>query len=331
MRRMMPLLLTATLIASGCGKAPAPAATGSGITIGFLVKKPEEKWFQDEWRFAQQCADQHGFKLVKIGAPDGEKVLAAVDSLAAGGAQGFVICTPDVKLGPAIAAKAKAAGLKVFSVDDRLVDAAGAPLDAPYLGISARQIGESVGRALLDEMKRRGWKPEETAACAITFDELETCRDRTEGAMAALQAGGYPADRIYRGAEKTTDVEGSFNAANIVLTQHANVKNWLVFSVNDEGVLGAVRALEGRGLTADQVIGVGIGGSTGVEEFHKDKPTGFHGTVLLEAKRHGFETADLLYRWIKDGVTPPAVTYTVGTLITRANYQQVLKEQGLAD
>jgi L-arabinose transport system substrate-binding protein len=55
--------------------------------------------------------------------PDGEKTLSAIDSLAANGAKGFVICPPDVSLGPAIMAKAKLNGLKVIAVDDRFVDA----------------------------------------------------------------------------------------------------------------------------------------------------------------------------------------------------------------
>jgi len=92
--------------------APTPAVTGP-VKIGFLVKQPEEPWFRNEWKFAQQAADQLGFELLTIGTPDGEKVLAAIDNLAAQGAQGFVICTPDVKLGPAIVAKAEAAQMKV--------------------------------------------------------------------------------------------------------------------------------------------------------------------------------------------------------------------------
>jgi L-arabinose transport system substrate-binding protein len=34
--------------------------------------------------------------VIKIAVPDGEKTLSAIDSLAANGAKGFVICPPDV-------------------------------------------------------------------------------------------------------------------------------------------------------------------------------------------------------------------------------------------
>lgn len=303
---------------------------GNKIKIGFLVKQPEEAWFQNEWVFAQKCADKNSFELLKYGATDGEAVLTRIDTLATAGAQGFVICTPDVKLGPAIVRKAQSAGLKVYSVDDQFLGADGKPMmDVPYMGISAKAIGESVGKALADEMKRRGWKLEETAACAITYDELPTAKDRTDGATAALVAAGFPADRIFRSHERTTDVPGSFEAANTLITQHSGVKKWLVFSMNDEGVLGAVRALEGRGFGAETVAAIGIGGTTAFAELSKPKLTGFIGTALISPRRHGYETTENLYKWIKDGVKPPMDVRTVGIIVTRDNYKKVAKEQGL--
>ncbi len=43
------------------------------VKIGFVVKQPEEPWFQDEWKFADIAAKEKGFTLVKIAAQDGEK------------------------------------------------------------------------------------------------------------------------------------------------------------------------------------------------------------------------------------------------------------------
>lgn len=313
----------------GCGGRGPRKAEGQRIKIGFLVKMPEEPWFQNEWEFAQQAADKYGFELIKIGATDGEKTLAGIDNLAAQGAKGFVICTPDVRLGPAIVAKAKSLKLKVFSVDDQFVGADGKFMDVPYMGIAARDIGKTMGKAAYDEMKRRGWNVNETAACVMTFEELDTARERTEGAMEALTKAGVPRSRMFKAPQKTTDVPGAFDAANIVLTQHGDIKKWLVVGMNDEAVLGAVRAMEGRGLGAREVVGVGIGGSTGMVDFKKEKPTGFFSTVLISPKRHGYETAEYMYKWIKDGVEPPKHTLTQGILITRENYQKIMKEQGL--
>ncbi len=55
----------------------ATSAFAADVKIGFIVKQPEEPWFQDEWKFADEAAREKGFTLVKIGAQDGEKVQSA--------------------------------------------------------------------------------------------------------------------------------------------------------------------------------------------------------------------------------------------------------------
>src|ERR1700733_8030979 len=116
-----------TLAAAAAGvlfNAPVVEAADQ-VKIGFLVKQPEEPWFQDEWKFAEMAAKEKGLPLVNMAAPSGEEVMPPTANLAAQKAHGFVICTPDVKLGPGIVAKAKADGLKMMTVDDRLVDGSG--------------------------------------------------------------------------------------------------------------------------------------------------------------------------------------------------------------
>jgi L-arabinose transport system substrate-binding protein len=118
-------LFKAAILAGTVAILAAGSAFAADVKIGFIVKQPEEPWFQDEWKFADQAAKEKGFTVVKIGAEDGEKVQSAIDNLGAQGAQGFIICTPDVKLGPGIVAKAEANQLKLMTVDDRLVSADG--------------------------------------------------------------------------------------------------------------------------------------------------------------------------------------------------------------
>jgi L-arabinose transport system substrate-binding protein len=325
---LLVILIEATFFS--CAK-DQPGAEKSKIKIGFLVKQPEEPWFQTEWKFAEQAAIDHGFELIKIGAVDGEKTLAAIDNLAANGAKGFVICTPDVRLGPAIKAKAHSYGMKLMAVDDQFVGADGAFMaDVHYLGLSPRKIGELAGKKLYEEMQRRRWPLEGTAVCASTFEELDTAKQRTDGAMTALIAAGFPENKIFKAPNKTTDIPGSFDATNILLTQHPEIKRWLVIGMNDNAVLGAIRATEGRGLNADNVIGVGINGTDCHTEFEKTSPTGFWASILLSPKRHGYDTAAMVYRWVAENVEPPLATRIEdGILLTRKNFLQVLKENGI--
>jgi len=325
-------ITTAAFAALSCsGRNAVRKSDAPAIRIGFLVKRPEELWFQNEWRYAQKCADANGFQLIKIGVPDGDKVLAAIDNLAAQGAQGFVICTPDVRLGPAILSRAATYGLKVFTVDDQFVGPDGSFIAVPYMGISSPQIGAAVANALYDEYRKRRWLPQDTAALAVTFDELNTVKERTDTAEETLKARSFPADRIFRIPEKTADLPGAFDAASIALSQHAEVKRWLVFSINDEGVLGAIRAMENRGFNADTVIGIGIGSSLGIIEFRKREITPFFAFCLINPYMHGFQTTEWLYRWVSAGIQPPMDTRTPGTIVTRDDYRVIFQNRGLQD
>ena len=164
------------------------------MKIAFLVKQPEEPWFQYEWKGADKAAAEFGFEVMKLGVPDGEKTLSVIDTIATAGAQGFVICTPDVRLGPAIMNKAKQKGLKVVTVDDQFVKDGKFMTEVPYVGMSASRIGRKQGETLAAEFKKRGWDINETGVCAITFEELDTARERTHNTKVRRKSHGATAN-----------------------------------------------------------------------------------------------------------------------------------------
>ncbi len=96
-------------------------------------------------------------------------------------------------------AKAGSHNMKVFTVDDQFVGADGEFMDVPYMSISAKETGRQVGRELHKEFTNCGWSLEETGTLKITFDELDTPRDRTDGTIEALVEAGFPQERIYTG------------------------------------------------------------------------------------------------------------------------------------
>ncbi|ACS85702.1 arabinose ABC transporter substrate-binding protein [Musicola paradisiaca] len=322
---------TKVLAAVGLAAVMSQSAIAETMKLGFLVKQPEEPWFQTEWRFADKAGKDLGFDVIKIAVPDGEKTLNAIDSLAASGAKGFVICTPDPKLGPAIVAKARSYNLKVVTVDDQFVNAKGQPMDTvPLVMMAATKIGERQGQELWKEMKKRGWKLEETAVMAITANELDTARRRTTGSMDALKTAGFPEKQIYQVPTKSNDIPGAFDAGNSMLVQHPKVKNWLIVGMNDNTVLGGVRATEGQGFKAENVIGIGINGVDAVSELSKAQPTGFYGSLLPSPDIHGYKSIQMLFNWVTKGAEPPKFTeVTEVVLITRDNFKTELQKKGL--
>ena len=301
------------------------------VKIGFLVKQAEEPWFQTEWAFAEKAGKEHGFTVIKIAVPDGEKTLSAIDSLAANGAKGFVICPPDVSLGPAIVAKAKANGLKVIAVDDRFVDAKGNFMeDVPYLGMAAFEVGQKQGAAMAAEAKKRGWDWKETYAVINTFNELDTGKKRTDGSVKSLEEAGMPKDHILFTAAKTLDVPGSMDATNSALVKlPSGAKNLIIGGMNDNTVLGGVRATESAGFKAANVIGIGINGTDAIGELKKPN-SGFFGSMLPSPHIEGYNTALMMYEWVTKGTEPPKYTaMDEVTLITRDNFKEELTKIGL--
>ncbi|MBD9461010.1 substrate-binding domain-containing protein [Pseudomonas sp. PDM05] len=301
------------------------------VKIGFLVKQAEEPWFQTEWAFAEKAGKDHGFTVIKIAVPDGEKTLSAIDSLAANGAKGFVICPPDVSLGPAIVAKAKANGLKVIAVDDRFVDAKGAFMeDVPYLGMAAFEVGQKQGAAMAAEAKKRGWDWKDTYAVINTFNELDTGKKRTDGSVKSLEEAGMPKDHILFTAAKTLDVPGSMDATNSALVKlPSGAKNLIIGGMNDNTVLGGVRATESAGFKAANVIGIGINGTDAIGELKKPN-SGFFGSMLPSPHIEGYNTAKMMFDWVTKGTEPAKYTaMDEVTLITRDNFKEELTKIGL--
>ncbi|WP_279626081.1 arabinose ABC transporter substrate-binding protein [Rodentibacter genomosp. 1] len=324
------LIAVSVLVTTGSISISGQAAETT--KLGFLVKQPEEPWFQTEWAFADKAAKDLGdVQIIKMAIPDGEKTLNAIDNLAASGAKGFVICTPDPKLGPAIMAKARSYDLKVITVDDQFLNAAGEPMNnVPIIMMAATEIGERQGLELYKEMQKRGWNVNETAVLAITADELDTARRRTDGSISALIKAGFPEKQIYKSPTKSNDIPGALDAANAMLVQHPEVKNWLIVGMNDNTVLGGIRATEGQGFKAENVVGIGINGTDAVSELSKPKMTGFIGSLLPSPDVHGYRSTEMLYKWVKEGVEPPKYT-PIGdpVLLTRENFKLELEKKGL--
>ena len=330
------MTLTSRFARLALGGAIAFASLGSAqaqedITMGFIVKKPEQAWFINEQQAASAFGEEKGFEVVRLAGEDGQQVLSAIDNLHAQGAQGFVICPPDVRLGPAIMNRAKQYDMKVVTVDDRFVGSDGEPIEGvPHLGMSGYKIGQQVGNALADEMDARGWDPEEVAALRITNYELPTAKERTDGATDALLESGFPEDNIFDAPQQNSDTASAFSAASPVFAKRGDYEHWVIYALNEESVLGGVRASEQYGLDAEDVIGVGINGSgAAFAEFSREKPTGFHGTVAVSSTMHGRKSAENLYEWIVEGEKPQANTVTGGTLMTRENWESVREDLGL--
>jgi L-arabinose transport system substrate-binding protein len=117
------------------------------------------------------------------------------------------------------------------------------------------------------------------------------------------------------------------NSALVKLPRGA--KNLIIGGMNDNTVLGGVRATESAGFSAQNVIGIGINGTDAIGELKKDN-SGFFGSMLPSPHIEGYETARMMYEWVTAGKEPPKYTaMDEVTLITRDNFQEELEKIGL--
>jgi L-arabinose transport system substrate-binding protein len=308
----------------------APALAQDEITIAYINKLEDIPWFVAEVAGAQAEADALGITVTHQGVQsDSNKAISALDTNIAAGVDGVIIVVPDQAIGPAVMERVAAAGIPVIAVDDGILDAEGNP--APFVGFEATAIGQQVGHAIADMHAELGWgdqAADDTYVLSVEVQGLSVCMDRTDNANAVLSDRlGVPEDHVIHIPYDPGTLDRALAAASQTLVAVPQAQRFLVHACNDEGVLGAVRALEQAGVGADATIGVGIGGQLGCEEFRKDEVTGFRGTIYVDSTVHGRTAVQLMHANLTAGTEIPARTIIDGILVTKADTQGVAECQ----
>src|SRR5439155_23512787 len=110
------------------------------------------------------------------------------------------------------------------------------------------------------------------------------------------------------------------------ITESDEVNRWIIWTSNDDGVVGAVRALENANFASKASIGVGLGGNRTCEEFAKKGVSSYVSTIYIDAADVGQTAAQLLYDNISTGKRIPQNTFLPGTIVNRSNYHKVMAE-----
>jgi len=323
------------LRAAALGAAALVAIASIGVSaqdakpkIAFLYKMGDNPWYLAESSGAQRAADELGVELTMQDLQlDANLALTALDTVIAAGAQGVAIVVPDQAIGPAVLEKAAAAGIPLLAVDDILKNADGSA-GAPYLGIDNFAIGEQVGSAAADQYIAGGWKNGDGNVIKIASIELQTldvCMQRTDGAFAAFseKVTDLTADDVVHVPYDGTLANG-IDAFAATLTANPDVTHWVLWSCNDDGVLGAVRALEAAGVPADKALGIGLGAHLACDEWAKAEPTSFTGAIFLDASLAGYKAVTLLHDAIVNGTPLPESAIYEGVLATRDTGAEVV-------
>lgn len=310
----------ATTAALALALAVPAAGQASDITIGYINKMGDHPWFVAEVAGARAAAEAAGARFVSQDVQfNADLTITTLDTMIGDGVSGVAIVVPDRALGPVVAARAQAAGIPLIAVDDDITFEDGSPV--PYVGLDAYSIGLSVGRELARIYHEEGWENHAVAVASIEDRRADTCMQRNRGAEEAFLEGvpDFDPSRIIRVAYDNTMVN-SIDVMTTTLTGNPQYTHWVFYSCNDDGVLGAARAMENSGYEPGQGLGIGIDGSRACDAFGSGRPSGFRGTMWLNSANHGRIAVELLLANITEGAELPLLTFSDPEFITLENF-----------
>ncbi|XDA98870.1 substrate-binding domain-containing protein [Sulfitobacter sp. LCG007] len=310
---------TLTLSSIGAALVLPLSVQAEDLKIGYINKMGDHPWFVAEVEGAAEAAREGGAEFISQDVQfNADLTITTLDTMIGDGVDGIAIVVPDRALGPVVAARAAAAGVPLIAVDDDIQTESGDPV--PYVGLNAFAIGENVGKELANFYKASGWDKSSVGIVSIEDRKADTCLQRNGGAeKALLENTDLTEDQIVRAAYDNTMVN-SIDVMTTTLTANPQYDHWIFYACNDDGVLGAARAMENSGYPADAGIGIGIDGSRACDAFGNGSESAFKGTMWLNSANHGRDAVELLLAAIKDGKALPDATYSDPEFITLENF-----------
>lgn len=305
---------------AGPAATAAPLQQTKDLTIGYIVKRGTDPFAADQVDAAKALAAKDGVTLLTADVKqDTSLAISTVDQMLAQGAKGIIIVVPDQSIGPAVLRAAEAKGAVVVASDDAIKDASGTA--APFVGLDGATLGRQAGKALADQLAAKSWNAPTTAFVNVVLPSLTVCNERTGGADSAFAAAvpdfaGKKLDVSYDGT-----LAQALTSMNAAITSNPGIKNWLITGCNDDGVAGALRALEGKGVTNENSVGLGMDGALVCSELSKDN--GFYGANYVSFAKNGQLAYQALVDHLTKGTAIPPTTFVPGPLVTRENYKQI--------
>ena len=308
-RALTPAVLLLALAACEEAAPPGQPAAGNEAAasetetvaprVALVMKTLTNPFFLKMEQGARRAADEFGAELVvRTGAQETsiEQQVAIVDELIADDVSAIVIAPGDsVRLIPAVE-RARAAGIPVVNIDNRLDPAflARAGLtDVPFVSV------DNEAGALLATRRLLAGAPQPAAAFVLEgIRGADNAEARRRGAVRGFEEGGV---RIVASESANWKIDEGYDVTKRVLMAHPEVT--LVFAANDMMALGASRYLRDAGR-----FDVRVAGFDALEEARQAIATGeLQASIDQQADVQGYTGVDYALRLLR-GESVPAET-----------------------
>lgn len=321
MKKVCIFVLLLTMV---FGFVMSVSAEDNKLVVYGIYKAGDQTWFIDEGAAAKKAVEAAGGEFIYVDAKmSPEEYLKAIDNAIANKATGIVTCIPDQTLSQAAVDKLQEAKIPVVAADDALQDADGKKL-VPWVGINAYVIGEANGEWLANYAKENNLVTDpEVGLLILTMDTVSSCVPRAEGEYNKFTEllPEFDKSKIFKSDYDGTTEKGNI-AASAIFTAHPEIKKWLVTGANEEGTIGAVRALESIGLDKDACV-VGLGGYLAKDEFKKEGGSAMKAASYFSSDAVGTTSVKILLDIIA-GKEVPMETAVDAIMVTPENYVEVM-------
>ncbi len=326
LRAIITVMATLLVVSGGVesGTLSAHPADAKTLKFGLITKMGTDPWFVSEGRGAAREARSLGVTLIRQDvALDSNQALNAFGTVLGEGVDGILTVPPSGAIGPSLVTQANAAHVPLMSIDDFIYDSH--HQQVPWVGAPWAQIGQIVGREDARLYKSMGWdKSASVGVAAVVLPTLSVCNLRTDNAEAAFLKAvpGFNKSNVFP-ITYDGSLNGALNVMPAAITAHASITKWLIWSCNDDGVIGAWRAMRNKGISASNVIGVAAGGLLFCGEWGSGKPSGLREMVFSNPADEGAKAVDLLYNHVVHHAALPLQTALPPTILTPQTYQKV--------
>jgi len=307
------LLICACVILSACNKSenqPAAGSTPEKPKIALVMKSLANEFFSTMAQGAEkhQQANAANYDLLANGIKnetDLAQQVSLVEQMIARQVNAIVIAPADSKALVTVLKHAKAAGILIINIDNKL-DAdvlKQENLQVPFVGPDNRAGARKVGDALAQKLKAG-----DQVAIIEGIPTAFNGQQRRLGFEDAMKAAGINIVSVQSG---NWEMEKANNVASAILSEHPDVK--AILCDNDNMALGAVSAIESAGKTGKVLV-------AGFDNISAIHPLIEKGAVVATADQHGDQLAvfgiEAALKILK-GQAPPADQTTPVDLITK--------------
>jgi L-arabinose transport system substrate-binding protein len=291
------------------------------LSITYLQKQGDQQYFVDEAAGAKARAARLGvsLKVVDLGS-DANKTVGEVQSAIAQKSSGLIVVVPDPAVGPQVVQLAKDAGVALLTSDDQICATGPDPAHCaasdlvPRIGFSGRQMGTAVGKRAASEFTKAGWSAADTRTVSAWQQDVTVCGDRVAAAKAAFAAG---AGAGVRNIDVPTDntPTGAQDKVAATITANSGVKHWVVWGCNDENVQGAITAMQNAGISAGDVIGVGLGAYLACKDWSGATASGMKAALFINGRDVGALAVQTMYDRLKHGKKFPQEAFAPTAMV----------------